>query len=63
MNVQQFAALKVGDKIENVYTHSVAEVTEVTDKGVRVRWGDVIGSPSFFYSVNSTAWFHWELPK
>ena len=58
MNVQEFAALKVGDKIENAMSHSTGEVTEVNAYGVRVAWGL---SKTFcpLYTVNSTAWFHW----
>lgn len=61
MNLQQFAALKVGDKIENAFTGGVGTVTEVTEGGVRVRWGLVDGSSgvTYFFSVNSTAWMHW----
>jgi hypothetical protein len=61
MNTQEFAALKIGDKIENPMTHNHGVVTETTDTGVRVRWGD--GSPgnnvSFMYPLQSTAWMHW----
>jgi len=62
MNLKQFAALKVGDKLTNDMAHSVGEVTEVTERGVRVRWG--LGNSSaisFGYTVQSTAWFHWDL--
>lgn len=67
MNVQQFAALKVGDKIANDMSSSMGEVTEVTDAGVRVRWSQGDGTASgrapvtFAYPVNSTAWWHWRL--
>lgn len=62
MNLQEFAALKVGDKIENHYAHSQGEVTEVNAHGVRVRWGlPISGSITFGYTVQSTAWFHWDL--
>jgi hypothetical protein len=57
MNLQQFAALKPGDKIENVFSNSRGEVTEASNRGVSLRWSD--SSPPFFYSVNSTAWMHW----
>jgi hypothetical protein len=59
MNLQEFAALKKGDKINNGMASSQGEVTEVTAQGVRVRWGLHVGSITFMYSVNSTAWFHW----
>ena len=62
MNVQDFAALKVGDKIEN-HSHggaSVGEVVECLDKGIRVVWGPRHASETrFFYSVVGTAWFEW----
>lgn len=65
MNLQEFAALKAGDKIENHMSQSQGEVTEVTKLGVRVRWGltwpGIHGNASvtFQYTVQSTAWFHW----
>lgn len=62
MNLQEFAALKVGDKIENIYTSSVGKVSNVDPSGVRVKWSE--HSPTFFYSVSSTAWMHWnKLPS
>lgn len=64
MNLQEFAALKVGDKIESAMSGTRGEITEVTDKGVRVRWGGT--GPSGFmptYSVQGTAWFHWSLAE
>jgi hypothetical protein len=61
MNLQEFAALKVGDKIENHLSQSSGVVTEVKPGGVHVRWGvqenNVV---SFFYSVQGTIWFHWD---
>jgi hypothetical protein len=60
MTLQEFAALKVGDQIENPMNASMAAVgtvTEVMPNGVRLTWGD--SSMPFFYSVNSTAWMHW----
>lgn len=64
MNMQEFAALKVGDKIENPMNGSTGEVTATSDGGVRVVWGrrmfaQAAPSTSFFYSVQSTAWMHW----
>lgn len=58
MNLQEFAALKVGDEIENALTHSTAKVAELKDSGVVLHWG---GNPMpFTYAVGSTAWFHWK---
>lgn len=60
MNIQEFAALKVGDQIENHLSHSSGTITEVNARGVHVRWGLQAGNiVTFFYSVQSTAWFHW----
>lgn len=60
MNVQEFAALKVGDRIENHLSQSSGVVTEVGKMGVHVRWGVQAGNVvSFFYSVQGTIWFHW----
>lgn len=57
MNLGEFAALKVGDEIENLMNPgSRGQVTERTERGVCVQWG--VGM-SFLYSVNSTAWMHW----
>ncbi len=59
MNLQEFAALKVGDKIENnMLGPAIGTVTDVTKSGVRVSWG---GAQAFFYSVNTTAWMHWTI--
>lgn len=66
MNINEFAALQVGDRVENPMSKSAGEVTEVIKRsgafaGVRVRWGD--GTPrhdvSFTYTVDMTTWFHW----
>lgn len=59
MNLQEFAKLAKGDKIENAFAGSQGEVTEVTTGGVRIRWGAAPTSPTYEYSVQSTAWFHW----
>lgn len=61
MNLKEFAALQVGDKIENWFpSRSVGEIVETTASGVRLRWEG--NEQSFFFSVNSTAWMHWRLP-
>jgi hypothetical protein len=61
MNIKEFAALKVGDKIDNpMNPGSTAEVVEATDSGIRIVWGRRHDNETrFFYSVNSTAWMHW----
>lgn len=60
MNVQDFAKLKEGDKIVNyVSGRTNGTIVSVEKMGVRIRWNDDPASPSFFYSVNGTAWFHW----
>jgi hypothetical protein len=62
MNVQEFAALKVGDKISNPMNGSTGHVTATNDSGVRVAWG--VSPVDFMYTVNSTAWMHWTaLPR
>ena len=58
MNLQEFAALKAGDEIENLATHSRGRVTEVKPNGVMLAWGGNTVA-TFFYSVNGTAWFQW----
>lgn len=62
MNLQEFAALKVGDKIENAMTSSQGVVTETTSNGVRVTWGPLaafVAFSGFLYPAHSTAWMHW----
>lgn len=66
MTLDEFAKLKAGDVIENVFTNSRGTVTEVISNGVKVRWGPVKDSHAFAYSVNSTTWMHWsklDVPK
>jgi len=60
MNINEFSALKVGDKISSMLG-AEGTVTEVDDRGIRVRWGDQrsTNDPTFFFSVNSRAWTHW----
>lgn len=57
MTVQEFAALKTGDKISNMFSGSTGTIDSTADNGVYVKWSD--NSPPFFYAVNSTAWMHW----
>jgi len=62
MNLQEFAALKVGDKIENPADGgaSVGEIVETLDRGVRVVWGPRHDRETqFFYSVVGTTWMQW----
>lgn len=65
MNIQEFAALKVGDKIENPAAgDGKGEIVEATDSGVRVVWGprtveNRTWERRFFYSVVGTAWMNW----
>jgi hypothetical protein len=66
MNINEFAALKVGDKIENT-AHggcSVGEIVECTSSGVRVVWGPRHDREhKFFYSVVGTNWMEWSKVK
>jgi len=59
MTLKEFAVLKAGDTVENVFTGSKGCVSEIKDSGVGVQWGATPGGPAFFYPVNSTAWMHW----
>lgn len=62
MNIEEFAALKPGDEIENLATNSRGKVTEVKPGGVMLAWGgNTIAT--FYYSVNGTAWFQWSKPE
>ena len=59
MNIAEFAALKVGDKITNpsLGTFEAAEIVETSDRGVSFRWD---GTPVvFFAAANSTLWHQW----
>ena len=63
MNIQEFAALKVGDKVENAATYSKGEITKTVDAGVFVVWGTRSAlEREFFYSAVGTAWFQWNKP-
>ena len=63
VNIKEFAALRVGDKIESP-AHggcSVGEVIECLDRGVRVVWGPRHDRETrFFYGVVGTAWMNWD---
>ena len=61
MNLQEFAALKVGDEVKSLMAGpAVGTVTAVKENGVTVVWGDRHERETpFFYSVNSTSWMHW----
>ena len=62
MNIKEFAALRVGDKIENHVTGgiSVGEVVQTTTSGVWVIWGSRHEREhKFFYGVVGTAWMNW----
>jgi hypothetical protein len=57
MNLQEFSALRVGDKVEIPMTNgNVGEVTAIEDNGIQVAWN---GGRSWFYSASGTAWMHW----
>lgn len=59
MNLQEFAALKAGDKITSMFG-AAGTITEANDRGVRVCWGEIhANNVTFFFGVNSTAWMHW----
>lgn len=61
MNIEEFAALKVGDKITNPMNPGAAgEVASVEAGGLRIVWGERGPNETrFYYSVNTTAWMHW----
>jgi hypothetical protein len=62
VKLQEFSALKIGDKIENPADggFSQGEIVETTPSGVRVVWGPRHDHEmKFFYSVLSTAWMSW----
>lgn len=59
MNITEFAALKVGDVVENGMTMSKGSVVECVHDGVKIAWGTPT-APLYHYTVQSTAWFQWE---
>lgn len=62
MNLQQFAKLAAGDKIQNTMLGSQGhgEIVEADASGVKVVWGERHPQERHFhFGVNSTAWFHW----
>lgn len=61
MNIKEFAALKVGDKIEHLGNGGgQGEVVETTSNGVQIVWGVRHDRETkFFYSVVGTAWMQW----
>ena len=62
MNLKEFSALKVGDKINNpaIGDLNFGEIVECTPSGVRVVWGPRHERETkFFYSVVGTLWMQW----
>lgn len=65
MNLQEFAALKVGDEIKNEMSNGYGKIVTVERNGVRVCWlgagrqEPAANAPTWHYEVNSTAWYHW----
>lgn len=58
MNIQEFGALKVGDKICNpMLNNSVGVVSAILNYGVKVQWPP--STTEFEVPVNSTTWMHW----
>lgn len=65
MNLTEFSALQVGDKIRNpMHDGRVSgEVVEKLASGVRVVWGQRHAKETrFYYSVVTTAWMSWVKP-
>lgn len=60
MNAKEFAALKLGDRIENLMAGTAGTITAVDEAGCHVKWdgGDAPGNV-YRYSVTTTAWMHW----
>lgn len=56
MNLQDFAALKPGDRIEGM-NGSKGEIVGLEDNGVQLRWDG--SSHVFTFVAQSTAWMHW----
>ena len=70
MNINEFRALKRGDRIENVMTGSCGTVTGVDDYrgkiAVSVQWNGMSERAShaagdWWFNEQSTAWMHWTL--
>jgi hypothetical protein len=59
VNIQEFAKLRVGDKVRNDMSHSSGEVVAVDKAGVHVRWAP--NTAPRHYAAMSTIWFHWSM--
>lgn len=57
MTLQEFAALKVGDKIVNGMNGSEGVVTGINDKGITLQWPP--STMEYSFTAQSTAWMHW----
>lgn len=65
MNLQEFAALKVGDRVKNNMSNGLGEVTDVDATGLRIKWIGAgmqvaaANAPTWHYAPMSTTYFHW----
>jgi hypothetical protein len=58
MNVDEFSALKVGDKVQNgMLMNEPGTVCERTPHSVKIKWGN--NNTPYTYLIVGTAWFHW----
>jgi hypothetical protein len=66
MNIDEFRALKEGDRVRNAMTDSTGMVAEVVAlrRGkivVEVRWDGADVHGLFVFTEQSTAWMHWSV--
>ena len=65
MTIDEFRALKAGDRIRNAMSESSGVVADIEHhRGkiiVGVQWGD--SSTLFHFTEQSTAWMHWSLEE
>jgi hypothetical protein len=59
MNIKEFAALKVGDRIANPMAGTAGTVTDTDEGGITVRWDGTDNSLTRYYGAVTTAWMHW----
>jgi hypothetical protein len=60
MVIEEFAALKVGDRIEMPQNGSKGTVVEVSSRGLRLHWDGTGEGHTMAYDVQTSMWKHWK---
>lgn len=67
MNINQFLALKVGDRIRNAMADTAGTVTTLMldrrrqQDGVWIKWDGTTDETARSFTKHTTAWMHWEI--